>query len=890
MDSIQNIYRHDYTNSNNSEISKEEESNKKSSDYERDMNGESKHKIDVEFNMEQNSMTQKNMMNFQKNNKKTKNSNLSEAKDKKFYQFIQGIFNDDKTQLEKILKACQSHAMVNRLSIEGFTPIQYAALFGSISTFEYLLSLKAQTDKEVEGLHLIHLSLSRAVFIKDQDKCLKMFQHIYDTLPEQRNYTDRLGRTFLHLIFEYDFSEALDKINISLEDLFQEDYNGDYVINYTYIYNACQCFWKVAKDPVFLSKIYLKIREKYNSNKGAKYILKEKFLENLFLHQNHYAIAVLVINSNSFAEELMEDLNNLFSYYSNISYSKTEIEQNGINQMKENINYVKNIVRLLNSKEYLSTNKEPPQFNFPIKKQEYTAIVFNSNCIKHIKLPDDPINHLTTRVEMYENSDRLQCLIGKDSDGIILNDQVFHYHGTNNINEVSTKKNMNIKYSGSEFIVFVESNRKSKLNDILKCHDIKYIQKLKSLCEEINNLKNNNHKKNCRISDNFIKEENGINVNLNCINTNPQFQNEIMNNKNQYKILNYRKIDCDTYINEYSYENIYNTTGCVFDAIDLVMKKDVKNAFALIRPPGHHAGFYGPVENPVVTSTGFCIVNNVAIGAAYAKNKYRNEIKKIAIFDFDVHHGNGTEEIIQMLNFKKFSKSFDCNKSISINIEDCKQINWLDFDDAKNMLFISTHIYDKANEKKFYPYSGGTETNTGKNSNLYPGGILNIPFGFRNNLPYEYRNVIRAKVIPRLCKFKPDIIFISAGFDGHENESINQHHMSLNEFDFAFITQQIQFVANKYSQGRVVSVLEGGYNVSTGLISSFAQSTFTHARFMNLSINMIHCFDVKLTGLKRKYEMEDEMNIYNRVNKTKNKPRRSERIRHHEEDYKKDDF
>ena len=214
----------------------------------------------------------------------------------------------------------------------------------------------------------------------------------------------------------------------------------------------------------------------------------------------------------------------------------------------------------------------------------------------------------------------------------------------------------------------------------------------------------------------------------------------------------------------------------------------------------------------------------------------------------------------------------------------------MDCDDAKNMLFISTHIYDKANEKKFYPYSGGTNTNTEKNSKIYPGGILNIPFGFRNNLPYEYRNVIRTKVIPRLYKFKPDIIFISAGFDGHENESINQHHMSLNEFDFAFITQQIQFVANKFAKGRVVSVLEGGYNVSTGLISSFAQSTFTHARFMNLSINMVQCFDVKLSGLKRKYKMDDETDIYNKVNKNKNKPRRSERIRHHEEDYKKDDY
>ncbi len=890
MDSIQKIYRNEMLNSNNSEQSKEEESNKKSSDYERDMNGESKNKIEDEFIHEPNLMTQKNIMNFQKNNKKSKSSNVSEAKDKKFYEFISGILNDDKIQLEKILKACQSHAMVNRLSLEGFTPIQYAALYGSISTFEYLLSLKAQTDKEVEGLHLIHLSLSRAVFKKYQKKCLEMFHYIYENLPEQRNYTDRLGRTFLHLIFEYDFNEALDKIDISLDDLFQEDYNGDYVINYIYIYNANQCFWKVAKDPAFLSKLYLKIREKYSHNKGSKYILKEKFLENLFLHQNYYAIAVMVINSNSFVEQLMNDLKNLFNYYSKIVQSKTEIEQNGIIQMKENLMYVINIVKELNSEEYLNQNKEPPQFNFPIKKQEYTAIVFNSNCINHIKLPDDPINHLTTRSKMYENSDRLACLIDKENNGIILNDQVFHYQGINSF-DYKINKVTNLKYSGSEFILFFESKRKSKLNDILKCHDIKYIQKLKSLCEEISNLKNNNHKKSNKDNNNiFIKEENGINVNLNCINTNPQFQNEIINNKNQYKILNYKKIDCDTYINEYSYENIYNTTGCVFDAIDLVMEKNVKNAFALIRPPGHHAGFYGPVENPVVTSTGFCIVNNVAIGAAYTRNKYRNEIKRIAIFDFDVHHGNGTEEIIQMLNYKKFNQSFEYNKNISINIETSKQINWLDFDDAKNILFISTHIYDKANEKKFYPYSGGTETNTNKNSELYPGGILNIPFGFRNNLPYEYRNVIRSKVIPRLYKFKPDIIFISAGFDGHENESINQHHMSLNEFDFAFITQQIQFVANKFSQGRVISVLEGGYNVSTGLISSFAQSTFTHARFMNLSINMIHCFDVQLTGLKRKYEMEDEINIYNRVNKTKNKPRRSERIRHHEEDYKKDDY
>ena len=111
--------------------------------------------------------------------------------------------------------------------------------------------------------------------------------------------------------------------------------------------------------------------------------------------------------------------------------------------------------------------------------------------------------------------------------------------------------------------------------------------------------------------------------------------------------------------------------------------------------------------NRVRTRRGNTCINNVAIGAAYTLNKYRNEIKKIAIFDFDVHHGNGTEEIIQMLNYKKFSKTFEYDKNISINIENTKQINWLDCNDAQNLLFISTHIYDKANEKNFIPILAG---------------------------------------------------------------------------------------------------------------------------------------------------------------------------------------
>ena len=459
-------------------------------------------------------------------------------------------------------------------------------------------------------------------------------------------------------------------------------------------------------------------------------------------------------------------------------------------------------------------------------------------------MPDEPLKHLLSRIQIFENSDRLAHLIDREN-GIMLNDQVFHFKEVNLGKE--EKSNGQLKYSGCENILFYESNRKSCLNDILKCHDFRYIKKLKELCSIKNNNPNNYNKR----KEYSPQKEKGIknNLNNNIDYSNPLYKN-ILNNS---IAINYRKLDTDTYINEYSYENIYYTTGCIFDAIDLVMNGTVKNAFVLIRPPGHHAGYSGKVESNELTSSGFCIVNNVSIGAAYTKNKYSNEIKKIAIFDFDVHHGNGTEEIIQMLSGKDFYKSFNYDKICSFSTNYTQQINWHSFDDAKNILFISTHIYDENNPNSFYPYSGGVENNTSKESNIYPGGIYNIPLEPKKTLSYEYKNILRTKIIPRLYKFQPDIIFLSSGFDGHENETINQNNMFLNEFDYAFLTQQIQFVANKFCKGRLISVLEGGYNINTGIISSFSQSVFTHARSLNSSINMIQCFDVKLSGLKRKY-------------------------------------
>ena len=779
----------------------------------------------------------------------------------------QAILVDNLEELINILK--NNDSLINKKTLDGFSFIQYAVLNGSINSFKHLLSLKLKTDEEIEGFHLIHLSIMKSIFIKNKQKCLEMFKYIYQNLPEQQKLTDRLGRTYLHLIFELNFDEALEGLDIQLEDLFMEDNNGEFALNYICRFNAEDCFWNIVNKNNLLKTVYITARQKYKSSKNSDLCREEAFLENLFIYKNEKIIKILAINSLTIFQELYFDLNKIKEKYSGLGDNELRNNQQyNINDINEYIDCtIKFLESLRQHANGLLYNIIP--FDFTSKITIFkTAIVYNKDCINHIKLPDtDPIKHYKKRDKLFENSDRLSCLIN-DDDGILLNNKIFNF-------------GINTNYDNYNKYIIIESKRKSCLNDILKCHDIKYIKALKYK------------------SDNLIKkkkkEKNEIpkfweDTDLDLIEKNYFLYNDNDNSdendtkENSINLYKYEKIDIDTFINQYSYENIFNSTGCVFDAIDIVMEEGiVNNSFAIIRPPGHHSGYYGPVENKYGTSNGFCIVNNVAIGAAYAKYKYHNYIKKIAIVDIDVHHGNGTEEIIEMLNYKNFTKPFNYEKICGVKITEKQNINWLDFDDAKNVLFISTHIYDKNNPDKFYPYSGSQEKNTKKDSEIYPGGIYNIPFEYKENYPYEYRNILRSKIIPRLYKFKPDLIFISAGFDGHKLETINQKHMLLQEDDYGYIAQQLQFVANKFCKGRMISVLEGGYNVKTGIISSFAQSIFNFTRNMNIGINMLQCHDNKLTGHKREIQYKEEMELYNLRNTSIVKPRRSERLKNIEE-------
>ena len=213
-------------------------------------------------------------------------------------------------------------------------------------------------------------------------------------------------------------------------------------------------------------------------------------------------------------------------------------------------------------------------------------------------------------------------------------------------------------------------------------------------------------------------------------------------------------LDGDTIISPGSKDATRDAVGSIIAAIDGVQKKEFNNAFCAVRPPGHHAE-----KNKAM---GFCIYNNVAVGAHYLIEQY--QLNKIAIIDFDVHHGNGTQDI---------------------------------FYDNEKVLYISTHQYP------FYPGSG-TEKERGKYSNIFN---IPLPAGTTSE---EYLNAYEF-VLKKLKEFRPEFILLSAGFDAHKNDPLAQ--FQLESEDFYTLTKRTLELSKLFCNGRVVSILEGGYDL-----------------------------------------------------------------------------
>jgi len=228
----------------------------------------------------------------------------------------------------------------------------------------------------------------------------------------------------------------------------------------------------------------------------------------------------------------------------------------------------------------------------------------------------------------------------------------------------------------------------------------------------------------------------------------------------------YAQIDPDTALCPMSMLAARRAAGAAIAATDAVMAGEIDNAFCAVRPPGHHATHD--------QAMGFCLFNNIAIAARHALEHHG--LKRVAIVDFDVHHGNGTEDI---------------------------------FSNDPRVLMVGIF------QHPFYPHSGTDHPAP---------NMLNLPIpAYTKGM--DVRELIEAVWMPRLEEFKPQMIFISAGFDAHRDDDLAQ--LMLNENDFYWITSRVRDVARRHAKGRIVSMLEGGYN-----LDALARSVESHVRVL----------------------------------------------------------
>ena len=226
-------------------------------------------------------------------------------------------------------------------------------------------------------------------------------------------------------------------------------------------------------------------------------------------------------------------------------------------------------------------------------------------------------------------------------------------------------------------------------------------------------------------------------------------------------------VDGDTVMSQGSAEAIQRAAGAVVAGVDAVMQGKVRTAFAAVRPPGHHAA-------PGVPG-GFCLINNAAVGARHAQAKYG--VGRVAIVDFDVHHGQGTQAVVEP---------------------------------DPTLFYASTH------QTPLYPGTGSPrETGTDNN-------VVNVPLSAGSGSA-EFRAAWSERILPMLDDFAPELVIVSAGFDAHRADPLAQ--LEVETEDFVWLTEELLAIADRQAQGRLVSVLEGGYD-----LNALAESVATHVQ------------------------------------------------------------
>ncbi|KAH9256283.1 hypothetical protein BASA81_005504 [Batrachochytrium salamandrivorans] len=287
-------------------------------------------------------------------------------------------------------------------------------------------------------------------------------------------------------------------------------------------------------------------------------------------------------------------------------------------------------------------------------------------------------------------------------------------------------------------------------------------------------------------------------------------------------------LDGDTGFSQHSFTASLFASGALLRSVDRIVRdQNAENAFCCVRPPGHHAGPNGITEK--CTSHGFCLVNNVAVAASYAMNMYRDQIKRVAIIDFDVHHGNGTETCVDYLNPENSREMRTMlGEGFEVNVKTPAFKPWLSVEDQENVLFCSVHGFGGG----FYPGSGRS---------TYATNIMN--HGQSNGNRMEWRRAWSQIMFPRVREFQPDLIFVSAGFDAHTKDDINCGLCGTLEHDYEWITQKLVCIANECCEGRIISALEGGYRIHGMVVSAFSRSVVEHVNALAQADPKVHQWD-----------------------------------------------
>ncbi|QDZ21400.1 putative histone deacetylase [Chloropicon primus] len=362
---------------------------------------------------------------------------------------------------------------------------------------------------------------------------------------------------------------------------------------------------------------------------------------------------------------------------------------------------------------------------------------------------------------------------------------------------------------------------KAKMSDVLRVHEWHYIKHVKDVCEGLSEDGN---------------DVDGIG-----------------------------SLDGDTQISRFTFDAAFVAAGASIMAVDKLMEDSSKGSgvskvFCAVRPPGHHAGPTGAVSggstDPTIPamggshSHGFCLLNNLAVAAAYAMNIYRKKIKKVALVDFDVHHGNGTEACVSsvtptVLKQRMLIGGNDGSGTYKFEgfVRSHKFKPWVDMNDKDAILFASCQGYGN----HFYPGTGATDDTGAQEMDDFPyvGGsrpfldgprIINVGIKGPKSERQLWKKAWRDKILPAVASHEPDLILISAGFDAHAKDDMNSGYIGLLECDYEWVTEELVKIANKHSEGRIVSILEGGYRIQGRTVSPFARSVAAHVRALGGAI------------------------------------------------------